>query len=165
MSEELLREWAATEVFYVPTVDHNRYYADHGSEYGYDSATEAALRSFVDRNTETLRRAIRHGVRIAMGSDAVMTMFGENTRELEWFVEAGMTPGDAIRAATLNGALLLGQAQTLGRIAEGFRADLIGVVGDPTEYIRAVSRGVRWVMKDGAVVVDRRQQEIGGCAD
>ena len=96
------------------------------------------------------------GVRIAMGSDAVMTMFGENARELEWFVEAGMTPGEAIRAATLNGALLLGQAQTLGRIAKGFRADIIGVLGNPTEDIRAVSRGVRWVMKDGAVVVDRR---------
>jgi len=156
MSDELLSEWAATEVFYVPTVDHNRYYADRRAEYGYDSVTEAELRSFVTRNTETLRRAIRHGVRIAMGSDAVMSMFGENTRELEWFVEAGMTPGDAIRAATLSGALLLGQAHTLGRIAEGFTADIIGVLGDPTEDIRAVSRGVRWVMKDGAVVVDLR---------
>jgi len=158
MSDELLREWAATGVFYVPTIDHNRYYADHRSEYGYDSATEENLRSFVARNTETLRRAIKHGIPIAMGSDAVMSMFGENARELEWFVEAGMTPGEALHTATMNGARLLGLEETLGRIAEGYTADFVGVDGNPLEDIRAVSRRVRWVMKDGVVVLDRGQR-------
>jgi imidazolonepropionase-like amidohydrolase len=90
-----------------------------------------------------------------MGSDAVMTMFGQNTRELEWFVEAGMTPAEAIRAATVNGASLLGQEAALGRIAVGYAADIVAVEGDPLEDIEAVTRRVRWVMKNGEVVVDR----------
>jgi imidazolonepropionase-like amidohydrolase len=156
MSDALLRDMAAAGVIYVPTIDHNRYYADHLEEYGYDHVIGENLQSFSARNIETLRRAIQQGVQIAMGSDAVMTMFGENTRELEWFVEAGMTPGEALRTATVNGALLLGQEDTLGRIAEGFRADIVGISGDPLVDVRAVTRRVKWVMQNGVVVLDRR---------
>ena len=78
--------------FYVPTIDHNRYYIDERASFGYDEAVAARLRAFIDRNLETTRRAVKAGVRIAMGSDAVFTMFGQNTRELAWFVRAGMTP-------------------------------------------------------------------------
>jgi imidazolonepropionase-like amidohydrolase len=90
-----------------------------------------------------------------MGSDAVFTMFGENTRELAWFVKAGMTPEEALRTATVNAAELLGMEKELGRIAPGFRADLVAVRGDPLSNVDAVIRNVRWVMKDGEVVIDR----------
>ena len=93
-----------------------------------------------------------------MGSDAVFTGFGENARELEAFIEAGMSPDAALRCATVNGAGLLGLEAELGAIAPGFYADLIAVDGNPLEDIRAVSRRVQWVMKDGAVVVDRRHR-------
>jgi imidazolonepropionase-like amidohydrolase len=86
-----------------------------------------------------------------------MTMFGENTRELEWFVAAGMTPGEALRAATLNGAQLLGQQDRLGRLAPGFAADIVAVTGQPLTDIRAVTRQVVWVMKAGEVMVDKRR--------
>jgi imidazolonepropionase-like amidohydrolase len=82
-------------------------------------------------------------------------MFGENARELEWFVKAGMTPAQALTAATVNGASLLGQDR-LGAVAPGFFADLIAVEGDPSADITAVTRRVKWVMKGGEVVVDRR---------
>jgi cytosine/adenosine deaminase-related metal-dependent hydrolase len=71
------------------------------------------LNAFVQRNLETARKAFRAGVRFAMGSDAVYTMFGENTRELGWFVKAGMTPRQALETATINGAHLLGMADGL----------------------------------------------------
>lgn len=153
-----LRAWAPSGIFYVPTIDHNRYYADHRDEYGYDADAERALRAFIPRNVVMLRRAHQAGVPIAMGSDAVMTMFGDNTRELEWFVAAGMTPGEALRAATLNGARLLGQQDHLGRLAPGFAADIVAVAGQPLTDIRAVTRQVVWVMKGGEIVVDKRQR-------
>ena len=152
LSDELLELWSQTDVVYVPTIDHNRYYADHRAEYGYDDATERDLREFVSRNVETLRRAHQVGIRVAMGSDAVMTGFGENTRELEWFVEAGLTPKEALQAATINGARLLGEEDVLGRLERGFAADIVAVRGDPLRDIQAITRHVVWVMKGGRVV-------------
>ena len=61
-----------------------------------------------------------------------------------------------LRTATVNGAALLGMERQLGAAAPGFLADLIAVEGDPLSDIQAVSRRVRWVMKDGRVVVDHR---------
>ena len=151
-----LRAWAASGIFYVPTIDHNRYYADHQIEYGYDENAVRALRAFIVKNVDMLRRARAAGISIAMGSDAVMSMFGENTRELEWFVEAGMTPAEALRSATINGARLLGQQQHLGRLAPGYAADIVAVSGEPLTDIRAVTRRVVWVMKNGKVEIDKR---------
>jgi imidazolonepropionase-like amidohydrolase len=82
-------------------------------------------------------------------------MFGENTRELGWFVKAGMTPEQALRTATSNAAALLGQEGSLGTVAPGAHADLVAVEGDPLTDIDAVIHGVRWVMKGGVVVADR----------
>ena len=90
-----------------------------------------------------------------MGSDAVMSGFGQNTLELEWFVKAGMTPAEALQAATVNGAVLLGQEASLGRLQAGFAADIVAVEGNPLQDIRALTRHVQWVMKNGQVVVAR----------
>jgi imidazolonepropionase-like amidohydrolase len=86
----------------------------------------------------------------------VFNGFGENARELEALVQAGMSHEAALRAATVAGAALLGQGSELGQIAPGFHADLVAVDGDPLDDIQAVSRHVAWVMKEGVVVVDRR---------
>jgi imidazolonepropionase-like amidohydrolase len=140
---------------YVPTVDHNRYYVAHRDEYGYDDAVVKRLNEYIERNFQTLRKAVKAGVKIAMGSDAVFTGFGENTRELEWFVKAGMTPAQAIAAATTVPAALLGQ-KDLGCVSAGCYADIIAVDGDPLADIGVVVSGVRFVMKGGVVVVDKR---------
>jgi len=80
-------------------------------------------------------------------------MFGQNTRELEWFVKAGMTPAQALATATTTAADLLGKGDTLGRLAPGFTADIVAIEGTPLDDIRDVITGVRWVMKDGVVAV------------
>jgi imidazolonepropionase-like amidohydrolase len=157
LDEDTLAEMVRRKTFYVPTIDHNRYYAEHAREFGYTEADIAGLHAFVQRNLETAGRAFKSGVRFAMGSDAVFSMFGENARELEWFVLAGMTPAQAIAAATANGAALLGMEDRLGRIAPGYYADIIAVEGDPATDIHAITNGVPWVMKAGSVVVDKRR--------
>jgi imidazolonepropionase-like amidohydrolase len=156
MDDETLEEMARRGTFYVPTVDHNRYYMEHAEEFGYDPRDVEGLRAFMERNLETARRAHEAGVRFAMGSDAVFTMFGENTRELSWFVKAGMSPEEALAAATRNGAALLGLEDQIGALLPGYYADIVAVEGDPLTDINAVIDGVRWVMKDGAVVIDKR---------
>ena len=154
LDDDLIALWATTNTVYVPTIDHNRYYADHRNEYGYDETIEQDLHDFVARNVETLRRVHAAGIAVALGSDAVMTGFGDNTLDLEWFVEAGLSTGEAIQAATVNGARLLGQEEFLGRLQTGFAADIVAVAGNPLEDIRALTRNVRWVMKDGTIVID-----------
>jgi imidazolonepropionase-like amidohydrolase len=156
LDDDTIAEMVRRKTFYVPTIDHNRYYAEHAQEFGYSDSDVTNLNAFIKRNVATAQRAHRAGVRFAMGSDAVFTMFGENTRELEWFVRAGMTPAQAITTATANGAALLGMDDRLGRIARGYYADIIAVEGDPLTDIRAVTTGVKWVMKNGTVVVDKR---------
>jgi imidazolonepropionase-like amidohydrolase len=140
---------------YVPTVDHNRYYIDHKDEFGYDQAAVDRLNGYILRNAETLRRAVRFHVRVAMGSDAVFTGFGENTGDLSWFVKVGMTPAQALDSATNVAADLLGKANELGIVAPGAFADLVAIDGDPLKDIAAVLK-VKWVMKGGKVVVDKR---------
>src|SRR5438046_7458241 len=99
-----------------------------------------------------------------MGSDAVYTMFGQNTRELAWFIKAGMTPAQALATATTIPAALLGHEKDLGAIAPGYLADIVAVEGDPLADINAVISGVRWGMKGGAVVLDNDTAGGGGRA-
>ncbi len=155
MDDETIAEMTRRGIFYAPTIDHNRYYVDNAVEYGFAEGSTERLNDFIRRNLETARRAHKAGVRFAMGSDAVFTMFGQNTRELEWFVKAGMTPAEALSAATTNGAALLGMEKSLGAIAPGFYADIVAVEGDPLSDINVVINKTRWVMKGGAVVVDK----------
>lgn len=153
MDDATIAEMARRKIFYVPTIDHNRYYADNYRKLNYPPKAVDDLNDYIRRNLETARKALAAGVRFAMGSDAVYTMFGENTRELGWFVKAGMTPEQALRAATANGAELLGQ-KDLGTIRAGAFADVTAVEGDPLADIDVVINKVRWVMKNGEVVVD-----------
>jgi imidazolonepropionase-like amidohydrolase len=157
MDDATIQEMARRGTFYVPTIDHNRYYIDNGDKIGYAPGYKERLQAFIPRNLETARKAFKAGVKIAMGSDAIYTMFGGNTRELGWFVKAGMTPEQALRTATTNAAELLGKEKELGAVAPGYLADLVAVEGDPLADIKVALNNVKWVMKDGIVVVDHRE--------
>jgi imidazolonepropionase-like amidohydrolase len=155
MDDATIAEMVRRNIFYVPTIDHNRYYADNATLLKYSAEDVEGLKNYIARNLETARKALRAGVRFAMGSDAVYTMFGENTRELGWFVKAGMSPEQALRAATVNGAILLGIEKDIGAIKPGAFADIVGVAGDPLADISVAIEKVRWVMKGGIVVLER----------
>ena len=155
MDDATIGEMAKRGTYYVPTIDHNRYYIENGSKIGYTPGFEPRTQAFIARNLETARKAHRAGVKFAMGSDAIYTMYGQNTRELGWFVKAGMTPDEALKTATSNAAELLGKGNELGAVAPGYFADLVMVEGDPTADIGVVLDKVKWVMKGGQVVVDK----------
>jgi imidazolonepropionase-like amidohydrolase len=92
---------------------------------------------------------------IANGSDAGGYAWDQPlARELGLLVEYGMTPMQAIKAATGTAARLLGQEASLGTVTEGRYADLIAVAADPLADIRVLG-DVRWVMKGGAVHLTR----------
>jgi imidazolonepropionase-like amidohydrolase len=159
MDDATIAEMARRGTFYVPTIDHNRWYIDHISIFRWDNEEEIAdgLNDYIRRNLETARRAFRASVKFAMGSDALFTMCGENTRELGWFVKAGMTPEQALATATTNAAALLGKEKELGAIAAGYFADVVAVEGDPLADVNVTINNVRWVMKAGAVVVNKSE--------
>ena len=159
MDDETIAEMARRGTWYVPTIDHNRYYVENGDKLGYAPGYKDRLNDYIQRNLEIARRAFKAGVRFAMGSDSVYSMFGENTRELGWFVKAGMTPEQALNAATKNPALMLSMERSLGSVAPGYFADIVAVQGDPLADINAVINNVRWVMKSGAVVIDKSKTE------
>jgi imidazolonepropionase-like amidohydrolase len=154
LDDATLAEMVKRGTFYVPTIDHNRYYAEYAKDFRYTPEQVAALDSFRLRNFETARRAFKAGVKMGMGSDAVFHMFGQNTRELGWFVKLGMTPAQALATATTNGAAILGMENSLGKIAPGYYADIVAVDGNPLADINVVLNGVKWVMKGGQAVVD-----------
>ena len=158
LDDQTIAEMVKRGTVWVPTIDHNRYYVDAKDEFQFEADTIPPLKDYIEKNLESTRRAVKAGVTLAMGSDAVYTMFGQNTRELAWFVRAGMTPWQALQTATTNAAKLLGKESELGAIAPGYFADLVAVDGDPLTDVNAVIDHVRWVMKGGAVVVDEQQE-------
>jgi imidazolonepropionase-like amidohydrolase len=152
MDDATIQEMVKRGTFYVPTIDHNRWYVEHHEIFGWGPDIVAGLNDYIRRNFETAQRAYKAGVRFAMGSDALFTMCGENTRELGWFVKFGMTPEQALATATRNAAMLLGKENELGSIAPGYFADIVAVEGDPLADIKVVTDNVRFVMKGGEVI-------------
>ncbi|PCC75348.1 Imidazolonepropionase [Nannocystis exedens] len=142
----------AMGVTYVPTIDHNRYYRDNIAYFGYDPGKAAEFEAYIALNLATANQAYLAGVDIAMGSDAVFSGFGENTRELEQFIQAGMTPLAALRAATIEGAASIGVEHEVGRVAVGYFADIVAVDGDPLADTSVLIGNIHGVMKSGVVV-------------
>lgn len=122
------------------------------TSYDLDALPPAARERFVREQPEwraSLRRAIAAGVTIGFGSDTGEIPHGENAKELAGLVEHGMSPLEAIRAATLVGARVL-DADDRGAVEAGRLADVIAVPGNPLEDI-ALLQDVRFVMKGGEV--------------
>lgn len=154
MDERCLEEMVKRRTALVPTlaaVARILKFADQGiPDYVVEKASRVA-----GRHRESVRKFYQSGGLLAMGTDAgtPFNMHGENSEELEFMVEVGIKPADALIAATRNAAQLL-ELETQGRIAEGCAADFLVVQGNPLEDITAVSRreNHRAVFKNGMQV-------------
>ncbi len=119
-----------------------------GKNYPAEFVSKA--RQTMTAQLANFRKAVQAGVKIGFGTDIGVCRFGTNAREFSLMVENGMTPMQAIQAATTVDADLLGVSQKLGSISRGKLADLIGVRGDPLQDVRLLE-DVRFVMKEGRI--------------
>ncbi|WP_143146687.1 amidohydrolase family protein [Novosphingobium sp. NDB2Meth1] len=108
-----------------------------------DETTEAQRQGF--------RKAVKAGVKLSFGTDAGVFPHGENARQFAYMVRYGMTPMQAIQAATTSAAELMGWSKDVGALSPGHYADMIAVPGDPTVDITVLQK-VTHVMKGGEVV-------------
>ncbi|MGA2417070.1 MAG: amidohydrolase family protein [Candidatus Sulfotelmatobacter sp.] len=99
---------------------------------------------------QNFRKAVAAGVKLSFGTDAGVCPYGINARQFAFMVKYGMTPMQAIQAATTSAADLLGRSKEIGSIKPGKYADVIAVNGDPLENV-SVLENVQFVMKDGWV--------------
>ncbi|HEX3866860.1 MAG TPA: amidohydrolase family protein, partial [Gemmatimonadaceae bacterium] len=97
-----------------------------------------------------LKMALDAGVTICNGADSGPLAHGDNAKEVEGLVTNGLTPLQALRAATINDAKMMHWGDRLGAVKPGFLADLVAVPGDPTKDIMTLSH-VQFVMKGGTV--------------
>jgi imidazolonepropionase-like amidohydrolase len=156
MDDATIAEMVQKKIWYVPTIDHNQYYVENADDvYKFPAGAKENLNDYIQRNYITAQKAFKAGARMLVGSDAVYNGFGLNMRELTWFVKMGMTNEQAMQTATVLPAEALGMEKSLGSVAPGYFADIAAVQGDPLTDIQVAIKNVRWVMKGGAVVVDK----------
>jgi len=154
MDAEILKLMREQGTFYVPTLSTVNGYLERlaANPNAYPPAIKAQIDWRIGITGKSLQQAYPAGVRIAYGTDAGVSKHGRNADEFELLVKFGMPPAEAIKAATVNAAELLGLAKEVGTIEPGKSADIIAVDGDPLVDVK-VLKAMEFVMARGTVVV------------
>ncbi len=154
LDDETLALVKERRIFIVPNPYTNAHILERGAAGGYQPYQIEKSRQVYGLKLESLRRAIRAGLQVAYGTDSGVQPHGANARQLAVYVDAGMSPLQAIQSATVVAARLLRMEDRIGKIAPGAFADLVAVAGDPLRDVRTLEQP-RFVMKDGNAVLDR----------
>jgi imidazolonepropionase-like amidohydrolase len=151
MDRELMDLMKKSGTHYVPTISAGRWVYEQAQKPGvYPEIVRTKALAIGPQIQKTFGDAYRAGVRVMFGTDAGVFPHGQNAREFQYMVEAGMPPMAAIQSATIVAARFLRVDDRLGSIERGKTADLVAVPGDPLADITALQR-VSFVMKGGAV--------------
>lgn len=155
MDDECIALFKQTGAWYVPTIIAGKSVADSAKKPGYypPQVAKKALEIGPKLQT-TFAKAYKAGVKIAFGTDAGVYQHGKNWLEFTYMTEAGMPPMEAIKAATIHAAELIGVDNQLGSIEPGKIADIVAVDGDPLTDSQAFGK-VAFVMKEGVVFKNR----------
>lgn len=151
MTEETMDMMVKAGTWLVPTVTAGMSAAEYAKIPGYypPVVRDKAMRIGAQIQ-DTFARAYKKGVKIAFGTDAGVFPHGENYREFVYMTEVGMPNLEAIQAATLNAAVMMGIEDKLGTLEAGKLADIVAVNGNPDQDIK-VMKDVIFVMKDGKI--------------
>jgi imidazolonepropionase-like amidohydrolase len=151
VDEEGLRLMKKRGVYLVPTLYVGDYYLEEHPGSAAQAKMNELTRRYRAQHVAAVRKAIESGVKVGVGTDHVGFPVKQGVRELARLVEAGMTPMQAIQAATRVNAELLGWQDEVGSIAPGRLADIIAVPGDPLQDL-ALLEQVSFVMLGGRTV-------------
>ncbi len=152
LDEEGIKLFLKTGAYYVPTLSTVNGYLERIAKdpNAYPPAVRAKIDWRISITGKALEKAFPRGVKIAFGTDAGVSKHGRNADEFELMVKHGMPPAEAIKAATVNAADLLGLSSEIGTLEPGKRADLIAVAGDPLKDVTVLKK-IELVIKDGQV--------------
>ncbi len=151
--EATIAAWAKSKTYYVPTLSTVNGYKERiaANAAAYEPDVLAKIQWRIGITGKSLEALVPRGVRIAFGTDAGVSKHGRNADEFELLVQHGMTPVEALKAATVNAADLLGLSDQIGTIAPGKSADIIAVASDPIADVTVLKK-VDFVMARGSVV-------------
>jgi len=140
--------------FLVMDIYNDTFILEHGAEVGMLPESLEKERSIGQLQRDNFRKAVAAGVRMAYGTDGAVYPHGDNGKQFGYMVEYGMTPMQAIQAATIDAAELIGWPNQVGAIEAGRFADIIAVSGDPLDDVSLLEK-VDFVMKGGKVYRSR----------
>ncbi len=150
MNDKALKAMKKQGVYLVPTVSVHDLLENLKRDGKVKGPMLAHNDTFLKLHPGTIMNAYKRGVKIAAGSDAGIVPHGKNYRELERYVELGISTSDALMMATVNGAELLDKTQELGTVEAGKYADIIALSADPLQDIHNIEK-VIFVMKNGRI--------------
>ena len=151
MDDECIELFKKYGAWYVPTIIAGKSVTDSAKIPNYFPLVVAKKAMEIGPKLQsTFAKAYKAGVKIAFGTDAGVYQHGKNWLEFTYMIEAGMTPMDAIKAATISAADLIGIKDLVGSIEAGKMADIVAVDGDPLKDPQVFGKVV-FVMKDGVV--------------
>jgi len=156
MDDEIIRLFKASGAYYVPTLSTVNGYIERLAKdpNAYTPEVRKQIDWRIAITGQSLAKAYPAGVKIAFGTDAGVSKHGRNADEFELMVKWGMPPVEALKAATVNAADLLGVSAEAGTIEPGKSADIIAVTGDPINDVKVLKK-VDFVMARGEVVVGK----------
>ncbi len=150
IDDEGIRLAKANGTFLVMDVYNDTFILEHGASVGMLPESLEKERMIGQLQRDNFRKAFKAGVRMAFGSDGGVYPHGDNGKQFHYMVEYGMTPMQAIQAATIHAAELIGWPDTVGAVAPGRYADIIAIDGNPLDKVELLE-DVGFVMKGGTV--------------
>lgn len=155
MDDEAIELFKKHGAYYVPTIIAGKTVGDSAKVPGYYHPLVVPKAIETSKQiAETFAKAYKAGVKVAFGTDAGVFLHGYNAKEFQYMVEGGMPMMEAIKAATIVNAEILGMKSELGSIEKGKLADIVAVEGDPLKDAK-VMMNVALVMKEGKIYKEK----------